>query len=118
MCNLTSFVVINIIFKLNVTNNRKYFLMTVGNNIVIVKKWKVSEFFHGGSRWVEILYLHRTTEPCNLKSMDCSTKLNAKFLLIEIKPWLDTSFSLCHKLVVCDSISTSNTKMAGGKLYC
>ena len=28
MCNLTSFVVINIIYKLNVTNNRKYFLMT------------------------------------------------------------------------------------------
>ena len=28
MCNLTSFVVINIIFKLSVTNNRKYFLMT------------------------------------------------------------------------------------------
>ena len=28
ICNLTSFVVINIIFKLNITNNRKYFLMT------------------------------------------------------------------------------------------
>ena len=28
MGNFTSFVVINIIFKLSVTNNRKYFLMT------------------------------------------------------------------------------------------
>ena len=45
--------------------------------------------------------LNRTTEPCYLKSKDCVAKLNTKFLLIEIKPWLNTGFSLCHKLVVC-----------------
>ena len=59
------------------------------------------------SRWVEMLNLHRTTEPCYLKSTDCVAKLNTKFLLIELKPWLNTGFSLCHMLVVCDSISTS-----------
>ena len=45
---------------------------------------------------MEMLNLHRTTEPCYLKSTDCVAKLNTKFLLIEIKPWLNTGFSLCH----------------------
>ena len=48
-------------------------------------------------------HLHRATEPCT----DCVAKLNTEFLLIEIKPWLNTGFSLCHTLVECDSISTS-----------
>ena len=33
---------------------------------------------------MEMLNLHRATEPCYLKSTDCVAKLNTKFLLIEI----------------------------------
>ena len=59
-------------------------------------------------RAVGLRFSHWTTEPCNLKSNDCCTKLNAKFVLLEIMPWSDTSLSLSHKLVACDTISTSN----------
>ena len=37
---------------------------------------------------MEMLNLYRATEPCYLKSTDCVAKLNTKFLLIAIKPWL------------------------------
>ena len=117
MCNLTLFVAINIIFKLNVTNNRKYFLMT----FLMSKHHNVCYRHHSADYTLQkLIKFTAFILSYHDKIQQCKEVVNFKVYNLNICEYLYYFHfpRQTFQLLIVMPRTAANTKMAGGKLYC